>query len=154
MPFIFLAFVVTPIIELWLILKVGAAIGVGSTIFLILLTATAGTLLLRQQGFSTLFRARQKMASGEIPAKEMIEGLMLAFAGALMLTPGFVTDTIGFLLLLPPVRKLIIHHFKANIVVAASGGQYRYQESRGPDGDIIIEGEFRRETEEDHKKIP
>lgn len=152
MPYLFLALVVTPIVELWIILKVGAAIGAGYTVLLILLTAIIGAMLLRYQGFSTLFKARQKMEEGKIPAKEMVEGLMLAFAGALMLTPGFVTDTIGFLLLMPPVRSLLIEHFQSNIVFAASGGQYRSYQSNAED-EVIIEGEFYSESEQEDQKL-
>jgi len=93
------------------------------------------------------------MDEGEVPAREMLEGVMLAFAGALMLTPGFVTDGIGFLLLLPPVRSALIQHFKANMVFVASGGRYRHYETGSSDDDIIIEGEFSREREDSDKKL-
>jgi len=142
-----------PVIEIWLIIEVGSSIGAGWTILLIFFTAFLGATLLRQQGFFALFRARQKMDEGEVPAREMLEGLMLAFAGALMLTPGFVTDGIGFLLLLPPVRSALIEHFKANRVSVAFGGRYRHYESESSDDDIIIEGEFSREQENTNKKL-
>lgn len=153
MPYLFLLFLFMPVIEIWLIIEVGFAIGAGWTIALILFTAFVGVTLLRQQGFSTLFRARQKMDEGQIPAHEMLEGLMLAFAGALMLTPGFVTDAIGFLLLLPPVRALLISRFKTNMVFVASGGRYHHYETGSSDEDVIIEGEYRHENENSDKKL-
>jgi len=153
MPYLFLLFLFMPVIEIWLIIEVGSSIGAAWTILLIFFTAFLGATLLRQQGFSTLFRARQKMDEGEVPAREMLEGVMLAFAGALMLTPGFVTDGIGFLLLLPPVRSALIQHFKANMVFVASGGRYRHYETGSSDDDIIIEGEFSREREDSDKKL-
>jgi len=142
-----------PVIEIWLIIKVGFSIGAGWTIALIFLTAFFGAILLRQQGISTLFRARKKMDEGQVPANEMLEGLMLAFAGALMLTPGFVTDAIGFLLLLPPIRALLIGRFKANMVFVVSGGRYRQYETDSSGDEVIIEGEYRRENENSDKKL-
>lgn len=153
MPYIFLLFLFMPVIEIWLIIEVGSSIGAGWTIMLIFFTAFLGAILLRRQGISTLFRARQKMDEGQVPAREMLEGLMLAFAGALMLTPGFVTDAVGFLLLLPPVRSVLIHHFKANMVFVASGGHYRRYETDSSGEEIIIEGEYRRENENSDKKL-
>ncbi|MEQ9021528.1 MAG: FxsA family protein [Pseudomonadales bacterium] len=153
MPYLFLLFLFMPVIEIWLIIQVGSSIGAGWTIMLIFFTAFLGAILLRQQGFSTLFRARQKMDDGQVPAGEMLEGLMLAFAGALMLTPGFVTDAVGFLLLLPPVRALLIHRFKTNMVFVASGGRYRQYETDSSGEEIIIEGECRHENENSDKKL-
>lgn len=152
MQYLFLLLVVTPVIELWLILKVGSAIGTGWTIFLILFTAVVGAAMLRKQGFSTLFRARQKMDEGQIPAKEIAEGLMLAISGALMLTPGFVTDTIGFSLLIPLVRSKLIESVQNSFVFAGSGKQH-YQYSSAKDESIIIEGEFTAEEQNDDKKL-
>ena len=153
MPYLFLLFLFMPVIEIWLIIQVGSSIGAGWTIMLIFFTAFLGAILLRRQGISTLFRARQKMDEGQVPAREMLEGLMLAFAGALMLTPGFVTDVVGFLILLPPVRSVLIHHFKANMVFVASGGQYRRYETDASGEEVIIEGEYRRENENSDKKL-
>ena len=153
MPCLFLLLVITPIIELWLILKVGSAIGAGATIMLILLTAIAGAAMLRRQGFSTLFRARQKIDEGKLPAKEIAEGIMLAISGALMLTPGFVTDAIGFALLIPWVRNRLFENFRGNVVFAASGttGQTCY--SSQSDSETIIEGEFTAEKDVEDKKL-
>ena len=100
-------FILIPLIEIYLFIKVGASIGAFNTILLILATAVIGVALLRRQGMSTLQKVQLQMQQGELPAIGMIEGIMLFVAGALLLTPGFFTDTIGFILLIPPLRKVL-----------------------------------------------
>ncbi|MBI1422055.1 MAG: biotin--acetyl-CoA-carboxylase ligase [Gammaproteobacteria bacterium] len=100
-------FILIPIIELYVLIKVGSYIGALSTIGLVLLTAVIGLNLLRHQGISTLNQVQAQMQRGEIPATGMLEGMLIFFAGAMLLTPGFVTDTVGFLLMIPPLRKVI-----------------------------------------------
>ncbi|MEE4299679.1 MAG: FxsA family protein, partial [Pseudomonadales bacterium] len=107
--FLFLAFLLTPIVEMYLLIKVGGWIGALPTIGLVALTAMIGVALLRQQGFATLLRGQQRLAAGELPAQEMMEGFALAVGGALLLTPGFVTDGFGFALLLPFTRRALVH---------------------------------------------
>jgi len=102
---LFLIFIIVPIIEIYLLIQVGEEIGAGWTIFLVVATAVIGAGLLRQQGLSTLYEAQGKMAHGELPATALIEGVMLLLAGALLLTPGFFTDALGFLVLIPMLRK-------------------------------------------------
>ena len=109
MPILFIIFVVVPIIEIALFIQAGDWFGLGPTLFTIVLTAVIGVSLLRQQGLSTLYKAQQKMNHGEIPAMEMIEGIMLAVAGALLITPGFFTDTVGFVLLVPMFRRFLFN---------------------------------------------
>lgn len=104
---LFLLFITVPIIEMWILIEVGSVIGALSTILLVFLTAAIGLMLLRQQGLSTLLRVNQRIEQGQLPASEIIEGVFLAVGGALLLTPGFVTDAIGFACLLPPTRKLM-----------------------------------------------
>ncbi len=104
----FFLLVLFPITELMILIKVGGLIGVLPTIGLILFTASVGLFLLRQEGFSTLMRARQRMSSGEIPAMEMMEGLVIAFCGALLLAPGFITDCIALCGLIAPIRRKVI----------------------------------------------
>lgn len=108
MRFFVAIFVILPILEMWLLIRVGGIIGALPTIALVFLTAMAGLALLRQQSFSTLFRARSRMAQGQLPANEMVEGIFLAVGGALLLTPGFITDLIGFSCLIPGVRQVLI----------------------------------------------
>ncbi len=101
-------FIAIPLIELYLIIKVGGIIGAFWTVALVVLTAVIGVNLLRIQGFSTLQRAQLNMAQGQLPAMEMLEGVFLAIAGVLLLTPGFLTDAIGFLCLIPASRRAMI----------------------------------------------
>jgi UPF0716 protein FxsA len=96
-----LLFIIMPIAEMWILIEVGAKIGALYTIGLVLLTAMVGLALLRKQGISAITRANQKMQTGEVPVEEMMEGIFLAIGGALLLTPGFITDIIGFCCLLP-----------------------------------------------------
>ncbi|MGK0248737.1 MAG: UPF0716 protein FxsA [Oleispira sp.] len=102
-------FIVIPLIELAVILKVNSFIGIGWTLGLIVITAFVGVKLLRQQGISTLLRANQKMQQGQMPAQELAEAFLLALAGALLLTPGFMTDAFGFMLLVPATRRALVH---------------------------------------------
>ena len=120
-------FMLVPIVEMWILIEVGGWIGALPTIALVVLTATLGLSLLKRQGISTLVRARRKMDEGSIPASELVSGVMIAVGGALLLTPGFVTDAIGFALLIPQTRQW----FLLKLVD-------RYRDK------IIIEGEFRR----------
>lgn len=110
-PFLLIAFIAVPIMEIWLLLRVGNAIGGGTTILIVIFTAVLGAYLVRQQGFATLRSVQNQMNAGRIPAMEMAEGLALLIAGAVLLTPGFVTDAIGFALLMPPLRRAFLHWF-------------------------------------------
>ena len=123
------------------------------TVFLVMLTAVIGIYLLRQQGLSTLTRGMQKMQQGELPAQEMAEGLLLAIAGALLLTPGFVTDGVGFILLTPVLRAGLIeriqHRFDATSFTAYPPEYGTDAPSHDPsqgknEGKQVIEGEFER----------
>ncbi len=107
---------------MWVLIEVGQQIGALKTIGLVLLTAVIGVALLRQQGFSTLMRARQKMESGQLPAQEMGEGIFLAIGGALLLTPGFITDFVGFCCLLPGIRQVLIGFLLRRMRFTSMGG--------------------------------
>ncbi len=115
---ILLAFIAIPLIEIAVFIEVGGFIGLWWTLFIVVGTALAGTYMLRRQGLSTLRRAQLQMAEGRMPLRELFDGLCLLFAGALLLTPGFVTDLAGALLLMPPVReflgRLVARHIVAN----------------------------------------
>ena len=102
-----LIFIVMPMVEMWLLITVGAEIGALYTIGLVLLTAVIGAQLLRQQGFATLWRGRRKLEEGQLPAQEIVEGIILAVSGALLLTPGFITDVVGFAGLFAPSRAFL-----------------------------------------------
>lgn len=118
-------------------------IGAGWTILLIVLTAIVGVNLLRHQGISTLMRANQAMSQGQIPAMEMMEGIFLAVGGALLITPGFFTDAIGFICLLPFTRRAIIKYLLLNSTVRASYSVHQEKQSRTDTH--TIEGEYHRE---------
>ncbi len=136
-------FLVIPIIEVYLLIEVGGIIGAGWTILLIVLTAVIGVNLLRQQGVSTLMRANQAMSQGQIPAMEMMEGIFLAVGGALLITPGFFTDAIGFICLLPFTRRSIIRFLLLNSTVTSSYSVH--QETRPRKDSRTIEGEYHRD---------
>jgi len=101
---IFFALVSVPLVEIYLLVSVGRVIGAGTTILVVVFTAVLGAWLLRMQGLSTLQRIQHSTAEGKLPAQELIEGLILLVTGALLLTPGFFTDGIGFALLVPGIR--------------------------------------------------
>ena len=101
-------FLVVPIAEIWVLIEVGSVVGAVATIGLVVLTAVVGAALMRVQGLATLFRARAAMAKGEVPALELLEGAVILIAGALLLTPGFITDATGFACLVPSVRRRLI----------------------------------------------
>lgn len=104
-PLFAVLFFLIPLIEIYFLIQVGGVIGVLPTVLLVVLTAVVGAFLLRQQGLSTLARFQSSMAQGELPATAMFEGVMLIIGGALLMTPGFFTDAIGFACLLPFSRK-------------------------------------------------
>ena len=142
-PLIAVVFLVVPIVEIYLLIQVGQVIGAGWTVFLVVLTAVIGVWLLKLQGISTLARAQRKLQQDELPAREMLEGMGLVVAGALLLTPGFFTDTIGFLLLLPPVRIWLIGRIAQRMVLATS---VRVQGEHHSRHDDVIDGvKYRRE---------
>ncbi len=150
-------FVILPVVEIYTLIKVGSAIGAMSTIALILVTAFIGAGLLKRQGYATLARAREKMGQGALPAREMVEGIFLAVGGALLLTPGFITDGIGFCCLIPNLRHYFMSLGQKHMSSAqmnthfrgpgpASGQPHRERAEDGRGGkNTIIDGEFKRE---------
>ncbi|WP_445357620.1 FxsA family protein [Microbulbifer sp. ANSA002] len=149
-----LLFIVLPVLEMWVLITVGREIGALPTIGLVFLTAIVGVTLLRRQGISTLMRAQEKMRTGDIPAQEMVEGIFLAVGGALLLTPGFITDALGFACLIPGLRQLLLGRLVRHITIVRPGDPRSSDPNqRGPD---IIEGEFSRDERKamdqvDHK---
>ena len=137
-----LIFVGAPLIELYVLIEVGSGIGALPTILLSIFTAALGGWLVRLQGLSVLFRVRRMLDSGEVPALELVEGAVLLVTGLLLLLPGFITDALGFLVLIPPVRRLLILVFLRRRGVLRPGHGPAPPEDR-PRG--YIEGEYRRE---------
>lgn len=123
MPFALVPFLllVIPVIEIAAFIAIGQQIGIMATLLMILVTAIIGTILLRIQGLGLLARIRGQMEAGKIPGRELGEGAMLLVAGILLLTPGFVTDGIGFSLFLPPVRSAIWSFLAKRIKVVTPG---------------------------------
>jgi UPF0716 protein FxsA len=128
-------FVTIPLVELYFLIQVGAEFGAIPTIGLSLFTAALGGFLVRRQGFAVLARLRQASDRGETPALEMFDGVLLLAAGLLLLLPGFLTDALGFLLLVPALRQFLIRR----VLVALPQGP--------TPGTRVIEGDYRRERD-------
>ncbi|MCG9722368.1 FxsA family protein [Shewanella sp. Isolate7] len=133
-------FVLIPVIELNVLIRVGETLGSWTTVGLVIFTAVVGVSLVRSQGIHTLMSVQQKLARGEAPGQEIVEGMMLAMAGLLLLIPGFVTDFIGLLLLTPLTRAPIAAFLykRMQVKVSQQGGfhgQFGHGQSRqGPFG--------------------
>lgn len=121
-----IAFLVVPIVELYLFVEVSASIGFGAALLWIVGVSVVGAWLVRREGLSALRRANAKMATGELPTDELLTGMLILFAGALMLTPGFLTDAFGLLLLFPPTRALVRMRMRRRFAAApiVIGGRF------------------------------
>jgi UPF0716 protein FxsA len=121
-----LIFVLIPVMELSVLIRVGEALGAWTTVGLVLFTAVVGVSLVRSQGLSTLMSVQQKLNRGEAPGQEIVEGMMLAMAGVLLVIPGFITDFIGLLMLTPLTRKpmaaLLFKRLQLRVVSQGFGG--------------------------------
>lgn len=129
-----------PLLELYVLIRVGSQIGALPTIALSILTATIGIWLVRHQGLGLLLRVREQADRGEVPALEMMNGALIIIAGLLLLVPGFLSDTLGLLLLVPPIREAMIGRY-VRVIPIHHPHDARPQE-RGP---RVIEGDYRRE---------
>ncbi|GJM23678.1 MAG: membrane protein FxsA [Phycisphaerae bacterium] len=107
MPWLFLLFVAVPVIELWLLIRIGKAIHAGPTIALVILTGIIGAALARREGMRAMTKIQERIGSGHIPTDEMIEGMMIFVAAVLLVTPGVITDAVGFGLLIAPIRRMV-----------------------------------------------
>jgi len=140
MPFLLL-FIIIPIAEVYAFIHVGGEIGVFKTLALCVITALIGGILVKIQGIGTLMKAQQNFATGTIPFNELFDGLCLVLAGALLLTPGFVTDIIGFTLLTPPFRIILRRILRKRNKFYFNMENKRYRPDTAPD-DETIEGDF------------
>lgn len=147
-PIFAFLFLVVPIVEIYLLIQVGSVIGALPTILLVVATAVIGAYLLRQQGLSTLARFQKNMATGVMPAREMLEGVLLLVGGALLMTPGFFTDAMGFMCLIPFTRRFLVDQLISRSVIKAAGmnGASGFRSSVVVEEDII-EGEYNRKPE-------
>lgn len=132
-------------IEISLFIKVAAVLGVALTLLLVILTSCVGVSLVRNQGIKTFIQMQQKLAAGESPAAEMVKSVSLVLAGFLLLIPGFFTDFLGLLLLLPPVQKSLTLKLLPHLSIYRSGGWGR----PGGGSGNIFDGEFQRKNDDD-----
>ncbi|MDX8129319.1 FxsA family protein [Methylomonas sp. LW13] len=142
MQILFIAFLIVPFVEIYVLLQVGGLIGAFPTILLVVFTAVLGAWLLRRQGFTTWQRFQSGLAQGEIPAYEMIEGPILLVGGALLLTPGFFTDLLGFACLIPTLRRKIAQYIIEHHLLQTQMGSV-FKQAR--DSQTIIEGEYNKQ---------
>ncbi|SMY37806.1 phage T7 F exclusion suppressor FxsA [Photobacterium malacitanum] len=151
-PLLMLLFIVVPIVEIGLFIQVGGLLGLWPTIAIVLLTAVIGASLVRSQGIATLISVQNKLQQGEMPTQEIVEGMLLAVAGVLLLTPGFMTDALGLVLLLPSSRAKVAQLLMQKVTLKSNfshfgGGfsQHRHSE-HGANGDVF-DGEYERKDE-------
>jgi UPF0716 protein FxsA len=137
---IFLLLLVVPLVEIAAFIMIGGQIGVATTLFLTLVTAIIGTMLLRRQGLAIVQQIRQELEANRIPARQLADGAMIAIAGILLLTPGFVTDSIGFALFVPAFRALVWRQIGKRLDVTDGHGQDPAQ--RRPDIVELDESEY------------
>jgi UPF0716 protein FxsA len=135
-----LLFIVIPIVEIYVIIQVGQAIGPWWTIALLIADSIIGSMLMRAQGRSAWRRFNDAVATGRVPAREVLDGALVIFGGALLLTPGFVTDIFGLAFLLPPtravIRGLLVRRFAGRLVVAVPGAMRSRGGPGRPGGDV------------------
>ena len=127
---LFLAFTIIPIIEIYLLIEIGSMFGALTAVTLVILTGFFGAFLARMQGLQTLYRIQESLREGRMPSGELMDALLIVIAGLVLLTPGFLTDSAGFMLLIPATRNSIKYWLRRQI-------ELRYMSNRPED--IIIE---------------
>ncbi|WP_415922440.1 FxsA family protein [Tateyamaria sp. SN6-1] len=148
---LFIAFLAVPLIEIALFIQVGGAIGLGWTLLIVIITAILGTYLVRQQGLQALARVRSSFEQLQDPSEALAHGAMILFSGALLLTPGFFTDAVGFALLVPGVRLAVFKWARTKVKVA-SFATHGTAHHGSPGQSDIIEGEYT-EVPEDQRGV-
>lgn len=148
MRIFFVLFLLFPLAELYVLIKVGSSIGALATILLLVLSGIAGILLLRLAGFATAWRARERLARGELPEREMLQGLMMAIGGGLLFLPGFISDVLALIVLFPPTRNFLFRQINRRIE-AQMRRQRAFaddlQARSNPQRPNVIEGEWERD---------
>lgn len=141
---IFVLFLLVPLIEIGLFIKVGGLIGLWPTLAIVVATAILGTWMMREQGMRELGKLKTAFEDLRDPTEPLAGGAMILFAGALLLTPGFFTDTVGLLLLIPAVRRAVYRYIRARVNVSGFrvGPQPGVPPKRGPAGGDVIDGEY------------
>lgn len=135
---LFIAFLAVPLIEITLFIQIGGAIGLGWTLVTVVFTAILGTWLVRNQGFMAMNKLKSSFSELRDPTEPLVDGAMILFSGALLLTPGFFTDAVGFLLLVPAFRTAVYKAIRARMTVQTFDTRPRQQ----PSGGDIIDGEY------------
>lgn len=159
---LFLLFVGVPLLELYILVQVGRLMGVWPTIGLVVLTGVAGAALARLEGFRTLWKVRGALAQGRLPGSALLDGFAILLGGALLLTPGILTDLVGFSFLLPPTRKVLLGRIRKSLERRLKSGAIRITHLTGfpgagdvpwggsmegragsldPSGEIVVEAE-------------
>jgi UPF0716 protein FxsA len=156
MPFLLLVFlfIAIPVAEISLLIRVGSSIGLLNTIVFVIFTAVLGAYLVRQQGFATIAKLQEETNAGRVPALQIAEGVALLFAGAVLMTPGFITDALGFALLIPPVRQALIAWAANNLMkgnVSAAYGTSTSATNPYVEQADVIEGEYTSADPQDKK---
>lgn len=150
-----IAFIAVPLIEIALFIQVGGFIGLWPTLLIVILTAIAGTYLVRSQGRLALSQLQSSFSDLRDPTEPLVNGAMILFSGALLLTPGFFTDAVGFALLIPAFRAAVFKAIRARINIQSFGtpgaGRPRPHQSKRDNGDVI-DGEFIELTDDDAPK--
>lgn len=141
---LFWLFVAVPIIEIALFIQVGGLIGLWPTLAIVILTALVGTALMRSQGAQALGEVQRSFNEMRDPTRPLAHGMMILIAGMLLLTPGFFTDTLGLLLLVPAVREAVMRHLAARVRVTRvqMGATMRPEPHRAPYGEGVIDGDY------------
>ena len=147
----FVLFLLFPLAELFVLIKVGSSIGALATILLLVLSGIAGVLLLRLAGFATAWRARERLARGELPEREMLQGLMMAIGGGLLFLPGFISDVLALIVLFPPTRNFLFRQINRRME-AQMRRQRAFaddlQARANPQRPNVIEGEWERRDQD------
>ncbi len=147
MRIFFVLFLLFPLAELYVLIKVGGSIGALATIMLLVLSGIAGILLLRLAGFATAWRARERLARGELPEREMLQGLMMAMGGGLLFLPGFISDVLALIVLFPPTRNFLFRQINRRIEAQVRRQRAfadDLQARSNPQRPNVIEGEWER----------
>jgi UPF0716 protein FxsA len=149
-----LIFIAVPLLELVVLIEVGQLIGVWPTILIVVVTGIVGTAILHRQGFLAFKRAVESMERGELPIEPVADSVLLLFAGALLLTPGLITDAAGLLLLVPAFRRRIARWMFGRLIELVRRPRQQGEARTGRDKGVIIEGEFERVEEPSTKPRP
>ncbi|MGY3438439.1 MULTISPECIES: FxsA family protein [unclassified Marinovum] len=153
--YLLLAFLLVPLIEIALFVQVGGAIGLWPTLAVVVITAIAGTMLVRQQGRHAIASLQRSFSDLQNPTKPLADGAMILFSGALLLTPGFFTDAVGFALLMPPVRHAVFDFVSKRIKVQRfemGQGQAAQDPRRQGPRDTVIDAEYSEVAPENDKR--